>query len=225
MTGLREPLEGHARLQEPFPASQIQQLPQGGIKLDYVSHGNVTKRLLEVDPNWNWEPLAYDEQGLPLFDNHGGLWIKLTVLGITRLGYGEPQGRDDYDKTKGAIGNAIRIAAMRFGVALDLWARDVPSEIAEPFNTAKGSTMPRTTVQGKSRAANPMTEKQLALIKKMIGGNLTIVDSWKQEKGIDRTLTSTEASELIDWLKNNLPQNSLYDPWADIPKGGADETE
>jgi hypothetical protein len=30
--------------------------------------------------------------------------------------------------TKGAIGNAIRNAAMRFGVALDLWAKEAPAE-------------------------------------------------------------------------------------------------
>ena len=89
----------------PFPKSQIQQLPKGGIRLDYVSHGNVTRRLLEVDPDWNWEPMAFDDQGLPLFDERGGLWIKLTVCGVTRYGYGEPQGSDTYDRIK-EIGRA-----------------------------------------------------------------------------------------------------------------------
>ena len=115
-------------LRAPFPKEQIQKLPTGGLQLDYVSHAWVTDRLLQVDPMWTWEPVAFDSDGLPKFDNNGGLWIKLTVCGVTRYGYGEPQGRDKFDACKGAIGNAIRVAALRFGVALDLWAKESPGE-------------------------------------------------------------------------------------------------
>jgi hypothetical protein len=115
-------------LRAPFAKEQIQKLPTGGMQLDYVSHAWVTDRLLQVDPTWGWKPLAFTEAGLPAFDANGGLWIELTVAGVTRYGYGEPQGRDKFDMTKGAIGNAIRNAAMRFGVALDLWAKEAPGE-------------------------------------------------------------------------------------------------
>lgn len=115
-------------LRAPFPKEQIQKLPTGGLQLDYVSHAWVTDRLLQVDPLWTWKPLAFTGAGLPAFDSNGGLWIELTVCGVTRYGYGEPQGRDKFDQTKGAIGNAIRNAAMRFGVALDLWAKEAPGE-------------------------------------------------------------------------------------------------
>jgi hypothetical protein len=118
-------------LRKPFPKERIQKLPTGGVQLDYVSHAWVTDRLLEVDPEWTWKPLAFDSEGLPKFDSNGGLWIELTVCGVTRYGYGEPQGRDKFDQTKGAIGNALRNAAMRFGVALDLWARELPSTKTE----------------------------------------------------------------------------------------------
>lgn len=114
-------------LRKPFPAEAINKLPVGKVQLDYVGHAWVTDRLLEVDPNWNWEPVAFDsETGLPKFDSNGGLWIKLTVCGVTRYGYGEPQGMDSHDKIKGAIGNAIRVAALRFGVAIDLWKKEAP---------------------------------------------------------------------------------------------------
>lgn len=116
--------EQAAALRAPFPKSAISHLPKGGTTLDFVGHAAVTQRLLEIDPTWNWEPVAFDADGLPKFDERGGLWIRLTVAGVTRLGYGEPQGSDPYDKTKGSIGNAIRNAAMRFGVALDLWSKD-----------------------------------------------------------------------------------------------------
>lgn len=114
-------------LRREFPASQVGQLPKGGTTLDYVGHGAVTDRLLSVDPEWNWEPLAFDESGLPLFvtDDRGqpiGLWIRLTVCGVTRLGFGNCR-PGQFDAEKVLIGDAIRNAAMRFGVALDLWVR------------------------------------------------------------------------------------------------------
>ena len=115
-------------LRAPFPKEQIQKLPTGGLQLDYVSHAWVTDRLLQVDPAWTWKPLAFTDAGLPLFDSNGGLWIELTVCGVTRYGYGEPQGRDKFDACKGSIGNSLRNAAMRFGVGLDLWAKEAPVE-------------------------------------------------------------------------------------------------
>jgi hypothetical protein len=118
---------GLAALREPFPASQVGQLPKGGVLLDYVGHGAVTARLLDVDPEWNWEPLAVTDTGLPLFtcDANGNpiaLWIRLTVLGVTRLGVGTCRA-NQFDAEKVLIGDALRNAAMRFGVALDLWTR------------------------------------------------------------------------------------------------------
>lgn len=114
-------------LRKPFPPEAINKLPVGKVQLDYVGHAWVTDRLLEIDPTWTWEPVAFDPNtGLPQFDSDGGLWIKLTVCGVTRYGYGEPQGMDKHDKVKGAIGNAIRVAALRFGVAIDLWKKETP---------------------------------------------------------------------------------------------------
>jgi len=95
--------------------------------LDYVGHGAVSDRLLEVDPGWSWEPLAFDQAGMPCFiyDSKGNpvsFWIRLTVAGVTRLGVGScPSGQGDAEKV--LIGDALRNAAMRFGVALDLWIK------------------------------------------------------------------------------------------------------
>jgi hypothetical protein len=136
-------------LRAPFPKEQIQKLPTGGLQLDYVSHAWVTDRLLQVDPAWGWKPLAFTDAGLPAFDSNGGLWIELTVCGVTRYGYGEPQGRDKFDMTKGAIGNAIRNAAMRFGVALDLWAKEAPGENTKATTYAKKATAELSTATQK----------------------------------------------------------------------------
>lgn len=137
---------GLAKLREPFLPEQINKLPKGTkaqnecdakekvncnicggwhhpkiIHLDYVGHAALTARLLEVDEAWNWEPLAVGQDGYPVVDKDGGMWIKLSILGVTRLGYGDSQGKTGSNATKERIGDALRNAAMRFGAALDLW--------------------------------------------------------------------------------------------------------
>ena len=91
------------------------------VHLDYVGHAALTDRLLDCDPEWNWEPLSFGENGGPQFDNINGMWIKLTVCGVTRLGYGSADGKTGGNAIKEVIGDALRNAAMRFGAALDLW--------------------------------------------------------------------------------------------------------
>lgn len=99
----------------------------GHIHLDYVGHAAVTDRLNSVDPTWTWEPMALDSQGSPALDAEKNLWIKLTVGGVSRLGVG------DGPDMKQRIGDALRNAAMRFGVALDLWSKEeLESHLAEP---------------------------------------------------------------------------------------------
>lgn len=100
------------------------------VHLSYVGHAALTARLLDADPRWNWEPVAVDPHGLPAIVN-GGLWIRLTVAGVTRLGYGDAPGKNN--ATKELIGDALRNAAMRFGAALDLWSKeDLRAETTEP---------------------------------------------------------------------------------------------
>lgn len=83
------------------------------VHLDYVGHAALTDRLLDVDPSWTWEPVAFGQDGLPAIDRAGGLWIKLTVCGVTRLGYGSADGKQGGDAVKELIGDALRNAAMR----------------------------------------------------------------------------------------------------------------
>jgi hypothetical protein len=145
--------EGLALLRQPFPANQISKLcrptkkenPKGSCKvcggyhglpaisLDYVGHAALTDRLLDADPMWTWEPLALTPEGLPALDPLGGMWIKLTVCGVTRLGYGHAGTKEGGDAIKEVIGDALRNAAMRFGAALDLWHKgDLHAEEKKP---------------------------------------------------------------------------------------------
>lgn len=96
------------------------------IHLDFLGHAHVVDRLLTVDPHWTWEPFTAEQiAALPPALRDGGLWIHLTVLGITRPGFGElEKGKGAGDAIKGAISDALRNAAQRFGVALKLWANE-----------------------------------------------------------------------------------------------------
>ncbi|MDP0496376.1 MAG: hypothetical protein Q7Q73_09225 [Verrucomicrobiota bacterium JB024] len=91
------------------------------IHVDYVGHAALTNRLLDCDPRWNWEPVSVNEDGTPKLDQDRGLWIRLTVCGVTRLGYGDAENKQGPDAMKERIGDALRNAAMRFGAALELW--------------------------------------------------------------------------------------------------------
>lgn len=158
---------GLALLREPFPAHQISKLPKplkkreemeklpkakcaecGGyhqtssiIHLDYVGHAALTDRLLDADPMWNWEPVADPiAKGLPVAP--GGMWITLTVCGVSRYGFGSADGKSGGDAIKELIGDALRNAAMRFGAALDLWHKgelhkEEDAEDAEPEGYAE----------------------------------------------------------------------------------------
>jgi hypothetical protein len=113
------------------------------VHLDYVGHAAATDRLLDTDLAWTWEPLAVDQRGLPAFDENGGLWIKLTVCGVTRLGYGSADGKSGGDAKKEIIGDAIRNAGMRFGMALDLWHKgDLHADDPVADEPAKPSEKP-----------------------------------------------------------------------------------
>lgn len=120
-----------AALRVPFPPEKISKKPRGGAMLDYVGHADITERLLDIDPEWNWQPCQW-EDGAPKFviGSNGkpvGLWIRLTVCGVTRLGYGSVE-PGAVDAEKQLIGDALRNAAMRFGVALELWSKTERSQ-------------------------------------------------------------------------------------------------
>lgn len=139
-----------AQLIEPFPADWIERLPKqlrrgddnrgrcapgspytadghtcGGyharaVHLDYIGHAGITMRLNDVvgPENWSWEPLAFDTDGMPIMGRNE-FWIRLTILGTTKYGVG-----DDFNgSAKQAIGDALRNAAMRFGIGTYLWSK------------------------------------------------------------------------------------------------------
>jgi hypothetical protein len=191
-----------AALRKPFPAGAIGKLPKGGVMLDYVGHAATTDRLLQVDPEWNWEPLALDERGHPAVDGGGNLWIKLTVAGVTRLGVG------DGKSAKECIGDAIRNAAMRFGVALDLWAKEdlhaMAEERGEP-EKAEAAKRPDVFVSKPQLAKIHAQLTDLGITDRE-NGLAILTDYAERRKPLEssKALTRAEASKVIKRLDEDI---------------------
>lgn len=203
--------EGLELLREPFPDNQIGKLPKptkaqtdavkndfktgvrceicGGwhhpkvVHLDYVGHAALTDRLLDCDMNWGWEPVALTERGLPLFDESGGLWISLTVCGVSRIGYGHAASssfKEVGSREKEVIGDALRNAAMRFGAALDLWHKGDLHEEEEP---SKDELKPRFSKE----QINSVSGTALVIISGLSGGDIdSALEAYEELTGAEK---------------------------------------
>lgn len=223
------------KLREPFPDNQISKLPKetraqsddrkarkqgcmvwkcpqcGGahhkdaVHLDYVGHAALTDRLLDTDPEWSWEPVSFGPDGLPALDRNGGLWIRLTVLGVTRLGYGDADGKTGGNAVKEAIGDALRNAAMRFGAALDLWHKgDLHADetVEDAPSPKEGGTQQRQDAGDVGGMPADAWAELVQLIE------VTNTDTGKMLKyfKVDtlRKLSSDQHAEAVSNLKNTL---------------------
>lgn len=139
--------------------------------LDYVGHARVTDRLNSVDPLWFWEPYAEDPiTKLPLLDYDSqnrpvGMWMKLHACGKTIIGYGSTEPKPD--AIKELIGDGIRNAAMRLGVALHCWVKGEMESLADSpdsLGAGTGATKPpdRNEV-GQPVITKPQREALIAL--------------------------------------------------------------
>lgn len=240
------------RLRAPFDADEIEKLPKyvgrktpdgkipreaygdcpecgrrhplPAIHLDYVGHAGITDRLNDVDPEWNWEPVATDEQGLPLFDRNGGMWIRLTVLGITRYGYGDAQGKSGPNAVKEVIGDAIRNAAMRFGVATYLWSKSDKAEHMREFEEAPagrsvpdpekgGQQQPQPQQQPARDPRKPLYDRVAALKHQAIENGVLKdgIDSWYASRFGDAKLNQlddAQMAELLAYLEDMVSSTS-----------------
>lgn len=134
------------------------------IHLDYVGHAGITQRLLDVDPFWTIEPMAYNAAGLPLFDGNGGLWCWMTVLGVKRMCYGDSQGKQGPNAVKEAIGDAIRNGAMRFGCGTYLWSKSERAEHMREFQGPSEAAQKPPAPRKKAPTAQKPNEDDTALL-------------------------------------------------------------
>lgn len=222
-------LTGLQLLRKEFPAHQISKLPKplakrdvmdqlpkakcsecGGyhatskiIHLDYVGHAALTDRLLDADPTWSWEPVGFTPDGLPALDRNGGLWIKLTVCGVTRYGYGAADGKSGGDAMKEMIGDALRNAAMRFGAALDLWHKgDLHADDDVTDTSGSNASAPR----GEGDMSDSALRGCIKTLVHNINGCATVRD-------LDELLELEDCKDVIEQTKRRFPN------WWETGKG------
>ena len=125
----------------------VGKLPKGGMQLDFVGHADITRILLEIDPHWRWVPIAWDN-GRPAIHIENGIatmWGELTLLGQARLGVGSVRA-DKQELDKELVGDFLRNAAMRFGIALSLWTKQEWEDLGAPATPApKQKAAPKPT--------------------------------------------------------------------------------
>jgi hypothetical protein len=154
----------------------VQQLPKGGTKLDFVGHADITRILIEIDPYWSWEPCGW-VQGRPAIHVENGMatmWGWLTVHGKEMLGVGSVKAdKGDYEKE--LIGDFLRNASMRFGIALSLWSKSQFASLVEdkpqPAKPAPKPALPDDA---------PLSEDQInAFNKACVGSDLNPMTIYK----------------------------------------------
>lgn len=138
----------------------VGKLPKGGITLDFVGHADITRQLIEIDPCWSWEPIAFDVDGLPAYRVENGMAHmagRLTVHGVSRIGVGSVA-HNKPDIVKELISDFLRNAAMRFGICLALWTKSEWEDLgATPAKPAPAKPAPEV----KKEADIALTQEQI----------------------------------------------------------------
>jgi hypothetical protein len=151
----------------------VGKLPKAGMQLDFVGHADVTKMLIEIDPEWTWEPTAFDINGLPAYRVENGMahmagW--LTVQGVRRLGIGSVM-HNKPDLLKELISDFIRNSAMRFGICLALWTKQEWEDVSH--GTTKPAPKPAPVVD-----SNPLVSADN--IERFKGACAEIALDWRE---------------------------------------------
>lgn len=244
--------EMHRSLAAEFPSNKVQpKTGRGGKTFKYISHGLVTERLNHVDPNWSsqmvTEHIYYDDDKRP---HCGAVTIALTIGSVTRVETGGPQnitGSEKFpynfaDEMKNAYSDALKRAAMRFGVALSMWEDLIESEGDEDANpnqtyaesrqyqSEPGYAPERTTSSDGeekrvTRPGDPPSERQLKWLEDLldarqkagenVASQMVAVKNTRDNRGW--RLTRAMASEWIDEMtKRNaipsIPEGSIVVP-------------
>lgn len=164
-TSERKPPALRIRLREalkPFSDKEVQKKPGrgGGPELKYVSHGSVTKRLIDIDPTYGLEVkesfVIKDDKGrlhcegvlvrLSFTDEEDRVCVIEEFGGAQRVGITQKGTTDGFaTEAKNAMSDAIKRASMRRGIGLGMWeelidaAYDEDVRIAEePAHSAGG---------------------------------------------------------------------------------------
>lgn len=242
-----------AALQAPFTGDEIGKLPKGpkiqggnhprcnvcGSKhpaegyfhVDYVGHAHITERLNSVDPGWRMRkgPIQFDTRGMAYME------VELTVLGVTREEVGCAEtGLAEWPKL--LYSDCLTRAAMRFGLALDLWKK---VKGGGEYRVPGGEPTRRSEGQGGARGGSgaggaPKTQSpsvgvlfdQLRNLASTLGAGKDEWDNWKVDTGFSTAMAAdggkvTEAKRerleaglrMIREIKANEQAAAGAEPW------------
>lgn len=216
----------------------------GHVHLDYVGHAGITMRLNEVltPAGWNWRPMAYTLAGTPLLSD-GGMWILLTIGSVTRIGFGDASGKPMTPSAiKEIIGDGIRNAGMRFGIATYLWSKsnaaeqlkNLPTEPEEDYATSLAAASDMGELyQVASRLKHAVevgavSEALAALLRQAFSDRRAVLDSEQQHSPAARlpddhweTPASAQSASTVPAAAPNQSQAAVPDPAPDGPSAGA----
>lgn len=195
-----DPVAVGRALEAPFPANAIQRRQGAGNRsFEYVAAHTVIRRLNEATGNrWDFR--------LTRMDLHGDLWIavgELTIPGLgTRTGIGvqKVSAGGGEDLVKGAGSDALKKAAVSFGVGIDIYGPDLeagelPQEaLQRPQNGARRGNAP-------VGAGRPPQRPQGASVMVAAGdlaGKIDYASSLIRNNGLD------EAAELKPFLVSDI---------------------
>jgi hypothetical protein len=236
--GGRELCDEHARKVGCNICGQF--MTAGHMHLDYVGHAGITMRLNEVltPAGWNWRPMAYTPVGTPLLSD-GGMWILLTIGGVTRIGFGDASGKTmSPSAIKEIIGDGIRNAGMRFGIATYLWSKsnaaeqlkNLPSEPDEDYATSLATAWDLAELyQVASRLkhaveAGAVSEALAALLRRAFHERRATLDSEQQHSPAARLPDDHWETPIAPQVTNNGVSASSGPHQADSPEPTADKS-
>lgn len=187
-------------LAKPFDSQQVGKLPRGGddvpkgqwsrcreckqktppnhFHVDYIGHAVVTDRLNSVvgPAGWSWTLVTVErDQGGRLLAVVG----EMTVLEHTKgpeIGTPAQTQREYGDALKSAISDYICRAAMRFGVALDLWAKQqlesasAATQESEDNALTDSSPSPRGVAEGRDSSGPSSGDGEVAAAQAAVAG-------------------------------------------------------
>jgi hypothetical protein len=180
----------------------VGKLPKGGAQLDFVGHADITRILIEIDPNWRLVPIAWDN-GRPacnIINDMATMWFELTLLGTARLAIGTAKANaPDLDKI--LYGDALRNGAMRFGISLNLWSK---SEWEDLDHNPTPKSAPRVTG---GNATEPVKSSKPKTLTPLSPVQIDQFSSACEAKGVDPKTVAVNAGipEGTPWMESHLP--------------------
>jgi hypothetical protein len=190
-----------ASLSEPLPETVIRQRvgwrDSSGEErwVDYIDWHTAADILDQVCPDW-----SHEVREIAVIGDLVAVTAAITIKGVTRCGVGVDSALDERG-IKGAEHDALKRAAVKFGLARSLYSK---GQDKRKSSTPSGGRQKSSKEQKTSRENDGVTEKQLSAIyaiakAKSLDAQLESMALFKREP---EQLTRSAASELIDHLRN-----------------------